>query len=346
MGLQAHFNTFHGKIKLGREDDAYKKARVRDDSITADVKAAFRDEGYPVIDDFLLGSHGNNTAIHPLSGDLDIDRALVIDDSQAPENPLDPKKKTLSVLENRGFKKAKIKMPCVVADYLSDNVHIDFPIYKKSGDQYSLAVGKRNSNEQNREWADADPKGLRNWVKDQSVYYDSPEKHQQQYRRLVRYLKRWRDFKFVDPTLSKIYSIGLTVMAKECFVPDLNQEGFPNDLSSLSKTVDNMLNNGYFTCIDIKDDRHKVRVDLPVKPYRDIFDGSSSGTGTQFRNKLKNMLTKLEDTEELNNVREQCKLMRKLFGDDFPVPDLPKTPEGKKAAVYSTSGAVGTSQGA
>ena len=33
MGIQTHFDKFHDKIKLGREDDAYKKARGRDDNI-------------------------------------------------------------------------------------------------------------------------------------------------------------------------------------------------------------------------------------------------------------------------------------------------------------------------
>ena len=75
MGIQTHFNKFHDKIKLGREDDAYKKARDRDDSIKAEVKTAFNEEGYPVIDDFVQGSLETYTGIVPISGDFDIDRA-------------------------------------------------------------------------------------------------------------------------------------------------------------------------------------------------------------------------------------------------------------------------------
>ena len=76
----------------------------------------------------------------------------MIEEAKAPENPVTPKKKALEVLEDRGFKNAKIKKPCVTADYASDNVHIDLIIYKKSGDQHYLAVGKKNSDEDNREW--------------------------------------------------------------------------------------------------------------------------------------------------------------------------------------------------
>ena len=133
MGIQTHFDKFHDRIKLGRKDDAYKKARERDDSIKADVKAAFSDAGYPVIADFIQGSLKTHTGIIPISGDYDIDRALVIDDEKAPDNPVTPKKKALDVLKDRGFKNAKIKKPCVTADYASDNVHIDFIVYKRSG---------------------------------------------------------------------------------------------------------------------------------------------------------------------------------------------------------------------
>ena len=96
MGIQTHFEKFHDQIKLGREDDAYKKARDRDDSIKAEVKTAFSEAGYPVVADFIQGSLKMHTGIVPISGDYDIDRALVIDEEKAPENPVTPKKKALA----------------------------------------------------------------------------------------------------------------------------------------------------------------------------------------------------------------------------------------------------------
>ena len=212
MTIQRQFNKFHDKIKLGRQDDAYKKARVRDTSITSDIKKKFAEEGYPVIEDFLTGSHSTSTANYPLSGDFDIDRALVIDAEQAPENPLTPKKVIESVLEQRGFKNAKIKKPCVTADYAGDNIHIDFTVYKKSGEHMYLAVGKKNADEQHREWDDAAPKELIAWITNDFIYLDASGKKYSQYRRIVRYLKRWRDKNFNEPVLSKVFSIALTVI--------------------------------------------------------------------------------------------------------------------------------------
>ena len=344
MGIQTQFNKFHDNIKLTREDDAYKRARDRDDSITKAIKESFKKEGYSVTSDFIQGSFAMGTAINPLSGDHDIDRALVIDEEPAPTNPVTPKKTALKVLEERGFKNARIKMPCVTADYASDNVHIDFPIYKSTSTEHYLAEGKANSDEVHRKWSISDPKGLVDWVTDSRLYGDAADKKQFQYRRLVRYMKRWRDHKFSANVCEKIYSIGLTVMMKQSFVISINQDGFADDLSSLRCTIEKILIAGYFR--NMGNDRYKVSVPLPVAPWTDIFSGSSEDTGTQFRNKLVNMKDKLIEAEGLENVREQSKILNNLFGDDFEIPNPPSGSKKKSRAVYPTAGAVGTSQGA
>ena len=345
MGIQTHFTKFHDKIKLGRKDPAYKKARDRDDSIKREVKREFKEAGYPITKDFIQGSLKTDTGIVPISGDYDIDRALVIDGDTAPENPVTPKKTALDVLENRGFKNAKIKKPCVTADYASDNVHIDLIIYKKSEDQHYLAVGKKNSDENNREWAIADPLGLMEWITDFSDYDDDEAKAvRAQFRRLARYVKRWRDVQFNETVRSKVFSIGLTVMVKQSLESSFSTEGASQDLEALRATVEAILAAGYFD--EEAEGKYRVRVDLPVEPYRDIFHGSALDTGTQLYNKLKNLAKQLKKAEELSDEREQCEILNKLFGDDFQVPDPPKGGSKAKKAVYPTAGVVGHSQGA
>lgn len=344
MSIQPQFDKFHRRIKLSRQDDRYKKARKRDDSITNAVKLAFKEAGYEVIENFLVGSHAYGTAIVPLNGDYDIDRALVISDDGAPDDPVVPKAATLDVLENRGFKNAKIKKPCVTADYATDDIHIDYPIYKRSNFQYYLAVGKKNSDAENRIWADADPRGLIEWIRNRDYYGPSPEAKHEQFQRIVRYLKRWRDHQFSTSVAAKIYSIGIAVMVKEKFAPSFNAEGFRQDLSALRFTVDAILNGSYFSYQS--EGRFTVTVRLPVNPWRDIFDGASVETGSQFRNKLQTLKNKLDEVAGLDDERKQCQILNKLFGDDFEVPDPPSKSGTASKAVYPTAGAVGTSQGA
>lgn len=344
MGTQTHFIKFHNAIKLSKTDDAYANARAKDTSITQAVKDAFREKGYPAIEDFIQGSFATDTAIVSLEGDIDIDRAIVIDDSQAPDNPVDPKKVVLEILEKRGFSNATIKKPCVTADYKAEDLHIDFPIYKKSGDYYYLAVGKKGSDENNREWSNSDPKGLKDWIKNKSGYVGSADAKLQQFNRLVRYLKRWRDHKFSTLVAAKVYSIGLTVMVKNHFQPSFDTDGKPCDATALRNTVQSILNSIHFQFQG--SEQYKVVAYLPVAPQRDIFDGSSVETGTQLRNKLSKLVEKMDAALAESDEKKQCGTFQWLFGDDFAVPETSNNDSSEAKAVFGTSGSVGTSQGA
>ena len=348
MGMWTHFKAFHDRIKLSNQDDAYKAARKRDESITSAVKAAFEEAGYRVIDNFIQGSFSTHTAILNQACDFDIDRAIVIDGDAAPENPVTAKKTLCNVLDNRGFKNAIIKMPCVTADYLSEKLHIDFPVYKKHGDNLYLAVGRRNSDENNRKWELSQPKELTSWIKDKSQYSGSSDLKLQQFNRIVRYLKRWRDEQFSEQVASKIYSIGLTVMAKRVFLPVFDKDNVPDDLTALKKTIDSILSSG--DIYHIGQEQYKVSVYLPKEPRRDIFDGSSIDTGTQLRNKLVRFNNKLTEAINEPDERKKCIILNNILGDDFHIPIKSSNTNGSgsknKKAVYSSYGAVGTHNGA
>lgn len=342
MSLQTQFIKFHNKIKLGREDNAYKDAKEKDQSILEELKVAFRNAGYPVIDSFYQGSLSMHMAITHPSEDFDIDRALIINANDAPDDPVEVKKLVLKVLENRGFKNAKIKKPCVTADYSSLNLHIDITVYRKDGNHYQLAVGKANSNENKKQWSDSAPKELICWINSKDSYYGSAEDKLSQYKRLVRYMKRWRDEKFSLEVRKKIFSIGISVMFKENFKPFFSAEGKASDLQALRDTIDAIINDGYFQ--SILDGEYQVTVKLPTLPYRDIFEGSSANTATQFRNKLISMRSKLDKAIEETSLKKQCEIMRDLFGNDFDVEDEQANSANRSA--YISAGAVGTSQGA
>lgn len=345
MSIQRKFIIFHDNIKLSREDPAYKKAREKDDSVTADVKTAFREAGYPVIENFIQGSLGTHTAVKRKGKDFDIDRAIVIEKDKSPNDPVKPKIVICDdVLKKRGFSNAKIKKPCVTADYVSENLHIDYPVYRKSGSSYELAIGKRGSSDANRYWDQADPNGLKNWITNSDNYGGSAEVKIIQFYRIVRYLKRWRDEKFSADTCDKIYSIGITVMAKESFNPVMDDEGRLDDLRALKNTVSAMLNRGYFR--DQGNGTYVVSVHLPVTPHREIFHNNCRSTGTQFRNKLTSLETKLADAIAEADEKKQCEILQGVFGDDFPDCENSAKSESSDKRRFATAGAVGTSQGA
>ena len=143
---------------------------------------------------------------------------------------------------------------------------------------------------------------------------------------------------------AKIYSIGLTIMIKEQLVYSFSTEGARQDLQALIETVGAILDAGYFH--EEETGRYRVRVDLPVQPWRDIFYGSSLDTGTQLHNKLERLRDKLIEAEKLSDEREQCQILNSLFGDGFEVPDPPKGSSKTEKASYSSAGIVGSSVGA
>jgi len=352
MTLQSQYIKFANKIALTRQSDKYKEAREKDDLITPKVENAFVDEGYEVHSNFLQGSLATHTGIIPLDGDYDIDRAIAITRTTSPDNPIEPKKIVKRVLLKHGFKEPKIKKPCVTADYKSKPLHIDFPVYRVNlFGNYQLAVGKENSNEENRCWDDADPKGLVDWITSdthhQSFLENLTSEEKRQFYRLVRYIKRWRDFKYnSESQRKKVFSIALTVMFKESFKPNFDDDsGKADDHLALINTLEVILNEkSYF--IGEGEGNYRICVNLPVTPNNDIFNGNGRNIGTTLKNRLNKLLDVLHDVEDKESLKEKCELLQEQFGDDFP---LPNDNGANKLAARVTSkspGLVGVSNGA
>lgn len=130
-------------------------------------------------------------------------------------------------------------------------------------------------------------------------------------------------------------------MAKEQFTPSFDDSGKANDLIALRDTVDAIIRGTYFGYQG--NEEYKVKAFLPKSPWRDIFDGSSKNTGTQFYNKLKSLRDNLDKAIDETDLVKQCEILNKIFGDDF---EVPSSSSNLKKATYATSGAAGTSQGA
>jgi hypothetical protein len=363
MPIQNHFNTFNKNIYLTNQSAGYKKAKQKDESIFQEIKEAFKEAGFPIIESFMQGSFAVDTAINSIEGDFDIDRAIVIDSDTASKDPLVPKKLILDTLFKRSFKDPRVKKPCVTADYTSTNLHIDYIVYQKKNmvfeANYELAVGKLNSGNEHKEWSPSDPKGLTEWINDIDSYGVSKLEKRKQFKRLVRYVKRWRDVNFSEEVRKKVFSIGLTVMFKEQFKPSYYEPEISDDLIVLKAVIDNILNGSYFNKQFFSDD-YRVSVSLPKVPYRDIFqhkvagggseDGSDLNVGNQLRIKLNTLQGKLQNAINESDEIEQCKILNKVFGNDFKVPsesrDGKVASTGIGAAILPTAGASGTSQGA
>src|SRR5207244_1923644 len=107
-------------------------------------------------------------------------------------------------------------------------------------------------NEEHKIWEVADPKGL---TKKVCSAFDDAEKLAQ-YRRCIRYLKRWRHVQFKGSGAP--LSIALTVAAMQCFTPNFGTSGKPVDLLAMLDWVKAIL--GQFSNDYNEDDGFHLRL--------------------------------------------------------------------------------------
>jgi len=330
--VQKQFEDFHSNIKLD-EDDEKATLRKKRETLLTTLKANI-DDDVPPFESFNQGSYSTHTGVVPLDGNYDIDVGLIFGCKRDKySDPVELKKQVRDALDSNG-RTVLIRRPCVTVNYMRDGkpeYHVDLAIYAKRDDGLlDLAKGKENSGEEFRVWETSDPKKLTELIC--TAFKDANELAQ--YRRCIRYVKRWRDVQFRDGGAP--LSIALTVAAKAWFKPRFETSGKSTDLLALLDWIEAMLSN--FETVYTADDgwHDRLKVMLPVSPYSDVMAGMTTGQMATFKEKLEALRDALSDAYDEELPEDACKLIRKQFGDDFKVPEKSETAKAVAAAVIST----------
>ncbi|HEI9568435.1 TPA: nucleotidyltransferase [Bacillus cereus] len=336
--LQSYFNSFHDNIKLSYDDN--KVLRDKRDELLDFLKENMP-EGITTPEIFHQGSYAMYTGIKPFEdGDYDIDVGLFFDISKDDyENPVTAKKWVYDALKD-AYPNIEMKKPCVAVKFESEeennnHYHVDFTIYaaKSSETKIFLAKGKLSSNSENRCWEESDPKELVNKIKT----HLTEGKEREQFRRVIRYLKRWKDIKFKG-IVNRPTGIGLTVAGLTHFNAKYDNDYFTNtktykDLDALEAFVQNMIN--AFTYVSNADGEWEERmgVYLPTTPYNDIYEKMSGTQMKSFKEKLQTLLENLQKARDEVDPVEGCKILAIEFGDDFPIPEESVTAQKRGPAM-------------
>lgn len=330
--VQRQFEDFHSSICFDENDE---KATLREkrDTIVKTLRANLGDD-VPPFSNFNQGSYSMHTGVVPLNGNFDIDIGLIFDcDQYKYPDPVALKKKVRDAA-NTNFRTVVIRRPCVTVNYISGGeiaYHVDFAIYSRDaqGTLY-LAKGKENSAEEHRIWEISDPKELTRLVR--SAFESSEQLAQ--YRRCIRYLKRWRQWQFSGSGAP--LSVALTVAALHWFKPSFGTSGKPVDLQAMLNWVETML--GHFTYEFRQDEglHQRLKVMLPVAPYTDLMAKRTAAQMTDFQGRLESLRDALRDAYDEELPEDACKLLKKQFGDDFKVPEKSETAKAVSPAVIST----------
>lgn len=330
--LQKEFEQFNSDIKIDSEADALRNKR---DKLKKDVEEKFPGEckkiGIDINKSDLRfinqGSYKIGTTITSKNS-LDLDYAVIMpldidehDDSRA------IKKAIKDSLLIRNTRLPAIKEPCVTVAYHSNGeeiMHIDFPIYAEHDDCLYLARGKENSD--NYLWEEADPEGLND-------YFLTAFSGKDQLKRIVRYIKKWKQWKYENSTNSHEVppSVGLTILTCQNYKA-YTWDG-DDDLSSLYYTM-KAIEELFSVEKDVYGDiiSASITCNLPVTPYSDVFYKmrTSPSHMITFYKRLSKAVADLRDALNLSDEYEAAKCVRKVLSDDFTLPE-------KKASAAMTS---------
>lgn len=331
--LQQQFKQLHDNIKLGTYDEN-ETLRTKRDLLVNELRASLKDEKLPGTEQSLtfskidLGSYAMNTGIKPVGSEYDIDVGLIFDITNGQYDSTKLKKLIFDKLNKQANRTVAFNKPCITVSYAS-GYHVDLAVYSNNEDDNHIAWGKLQSVD-NRRWWVADPKGLKQWVSDVAT----EDEHKKQFRRVARYLKKWKARAFADNGNNAPPSIGLTIQARKAFTYCND-----NDLNCLIRAVSS-IKDTFEEILDLPDLSFKwcLDVKLPVEPYKNVYYKMTKNQQNTFYHKIADLLKALEQARDEESEVETSKILRKIFGDDFPLVEatrktntVPYVPTGNSA---------------
>lgn len=340
--VHQQFIKFHDAIKLDFDSNA--TLREKRDIILEKLKNNI-DEEAPKYTTFNQGSYALSTGVQPVDGDFDIDVGLWFEMSKDDVEPVEAKKWVYNALENH-TSNVKIKTPCVTVTYVQNGepcYHVDLTVYatNNTDEKIYLAKGKDHSNEENKFWDESNPKELMEKI---NGHHQDVE-DRAQFRRVIRYVKRWKDLHFNDGGHSRPTGIGITIAAMNSFQPNYTiTDPFANkreydDLSALLSFISNML--GAFAMVYHNNEwAERLVVRIPSLPGNDLFEKMTNKQMSHFKEKLTKLKTSLQNAVDEVDPVEACKTLKKVLGDEFPVPTSTESAQRQRPAVATVSGSA------
>jgi hypothetical protein len=321
LNLQKEFLDFHDTIKLDDENVVLRKKR---DILLNKLKDNIADDA-AVYTTFNQGSYAMGTGIHPDDEDYDIDVGIKFEiDKDGDSDPIVPKKWVRDALDGH-TKKVEIRRSCVTVTYQRGDealYHVDFAIYAaaNSDGQLYIAKGKEFSSDENKKWELTDPRGLIDKIKGKYSGDDA-----KQFRRVIRYMKKWKSHNFTSSGNAAPTGISLTVLAYNLFSLSKTYDGVAekyvyDDFTALYSLATSIKN--AFNLIWNSEDAelyHTISATLPVVPYNNLFERMTDKQMENFYQKTVTLVGKLDEVKGKDKRADACSMLVLLFGEDFPV---------------------------
>lgn len=187
------------------------------------------------------------------------------------------------------------KNTCVRVVY-TDGYHIDLPSYIVREEELEDGTTEKVAYlaHKTKGWIVSDPKAFTAWFR------KKVKENGEQLRRMVKYLKGWKDNKEID-----LKGISITILVGNHF----SAEDQRDDIALL-KTVTNIID-------ELEDDFNCYKPVIPTD--EDLFDGMSETKKNSILNGLNSLKKKLDKAiNEVENEKDAANELKKIFGDKFP----------------------------
>jgi len=299
--LHKEYNSFNSTIAL---NSAKKESLITSrDSLKKKIEKYFKEKKEDEIQPkfWSQGSFKMNTTVNPISEtddsgnvrlkyDLDYGIYFIEKKGEDKKRSIDTWHKwVFEAVDGHTNTPPQKKNTCVRVIF-ADGHHIDLPIYYMNGDTLELAHKSKG-------WINSDPKAFFDW-------FNEMAKSDPQLRRIVRYLKAWKNFKEINNSSLKLPSgFALTILAANNFVSDSNDDkAFKLTVEKIKVELDEI-----FEC---------KRPTTPVG--EDVFADFSETKKSNFLNALGSLIEACKNAENEKNFKKASEYLQKQLGDRFP----------------------------
>lgn len=320
--LQKQFEQFYDKIRVDYESQ--KLLREKRDIVLDKISKSLKEKDRPAFERLLQGSYKMKTGVLPLNyEEYDIDVGLVFTFDKELPDAKDPRTWVMEAIGDH-TDKVVTKTPCIRVHYKdSPPYHLDLVIYGKLNDTLKLATKTG--------WIAADPHGLLSHVENIQTRFRDTEGGTSidQFRRIVRYLKRWGDIRIPGEAKEKPTGLAFTLLAGSSLQRTVSFDGTPDDATALQNLA------------GIARSLSTIVAKKPTPEYEDMFGRLNSSQMEQLKKDFGTLQDTIAAAKKEPDPHDACNLLVPILGDDFPVP--PKGSGGKKtgspAIVPSSSSA-------
>lgn len=309
LDLNKKMLAFHEKIKLDDADNAIlrEKRNLLEGEIRAYLKNTFP-TSTPTFSIVNQGSYAMGTGIRPLEGEsYDIDVALEFNIDKANyDNPTKVKKWVYDAL-NKNNRSLEWKRPCISVNYAA-SFHVDLAVFavKNSDGKKYIARGYESSDISNREWLKSDPLAIVRLIDDK---FDGKADEKRQFKRVIRYLKRWKDISFSKDGNNRPFGIALTACALKWFSYKTT------DVEALIYLVSEIISG--FKAKGFWDSSKCIEVSLAISPANNLFAKMSDKQQGNFHEKLISFRDGLNAAKNSGSLEKASTALYKFFGQDF-----------------------------